>query len=452
MANFYYVKSGGTATGDAGRVATTPSTGSFASKGASAYYDNISDALTVPTTGVASGDIIMVSDAHSHTYTVATTLAIPSGAAVVSVSDTNLDQYSRGAAETVDSGGSALDLNVSSDVDGALIMWRGVDLAAEDRVIAARVGLKCVFDDCSYHAINTGAIKGISLQNDGAWFIFRNSTINFSGTGHVITLATNGRIELDNCTGADTGVNNLMDLSGNGRATFKIINTDLSALMAASGNLVQANSSADDGITGELCRCKLPTGFTAISSPAIKGYEINITECDTGDGYHYFYYSTAEGTAEEDTTTYLNATYDGTNGFSAQLTSTADASPFNPLRYKLATIPAQDLTTAQTVTVECTSDASLADNDLWIEIVHNNNTDEALGDLITTQNADPLAAGTPLTTTGTGTWTSGDTEDYIITKDIGTLSNVDNGTVEVYVCVGAPGIVANFDLPTIAAT
>ena len=71
MANFYYVKSGGTAntSSDDGRVATTRSTGSFATKGAANYWDSILDAITA-TTAPVSGDLIMCSDAHAKIHTV----------------------------------------------------------------------------------------------------------------------------------------------------------------------------------------------------------------------------------------------------------------------------------------------------------------------------------------------------------------------------------------------
>ena len=45
---YYYVKNGGTATGDAGRYATQQ-TGSFATLGAANYYNNIEAAILATT-------------------------------------------------------------------------------------------------------------------------------------------------------------------------------------------------------------------------------------------------------------------------------------------------------------------------------------------------------------------------------------------------------------------
>ncbi len=62
---FYYVKAGGTATGDAGRT-DTARTGSFAAMGVSAYYDSIYDVFAggVPATAPDDDNIII---SHLHT-------------------------------------------------------------------------------------------------------------------------------------------------------------------------------------------------------------------------------------------------------------------------------------------------------------------------------------------------------------------------------------------------
>ena len=89
---------------------------------------------------------------------------------------------------------------------------------------------------------------------------------------------------------------------------------------------------------------------------------------------------------------------------------------------------------------------------MWIEVVICDNTTEALGVIQTTQNSDLLAAGTALTTAGTGTWTSGDTEDYIITKALGAIAAAPNSNIEVWACLGKYRISANFDQSTLEAT
>jgi hypothetical protein len=93
---FYYVKSGGTATGDGGRY-TTAKTGSWATafSATSQYYGELSG-VTSATTLPTSKDVVLVSNSH---YSTATP---PSGstcyASLFSVSDSNVDTPSTGAA------------------------------------------------------------------------------------------------------------------------------------------------------------------------------------------------------------------------------------------------------------------------------------------------------------------------------------------------------------------
>ena len=99
---WYYVKEGGTATGDGGRV-TSQRTGTW-SVTATEYYDNIGAAIaatTVPT----DGDFILVSDLHAPTGVTsaidfnASGAASGAGLSIVSVDDSNQENYKPGASE-----------------------------------------------------------------------------------------------------------------------------------------------------------------------------------------------------------------------------------------------------------------------------------------------------------------------------------------------------------------
>jgi hypothetical protein len=68
----------------------------------------------------------------------------------------------------------------------------------------------------------------------------------------------------------------------------------------------------------------------------------------------------------------------------------------------------------------------------------------------TTRNSDIVGSGSALTTAGTGTWTSGDTEDYIMTVTVAQKANVATGKIYVYACVGKPSINTNFDVPVLS--
>lgn len=455
MANFYYVSDGatvGTATGDAGRVATTKSTGSFAAKGASACYVSV-DAAHAATTPPASGDYILCASDHSHDYAATKTITMIDGVTIMSVDVSNCDQYLAGAKEECANAGA--DLTLTGPGDG-VITHQGVEWSAADDITFGGNGARHVFISCIIAANQTSS--QLFLTTDGMEVIFDDTQFYFVGAAVYIGMGKGTRVTMqNNCRGAagTTALNSLFNPSGSGGTNIRAINSDLASILTSTGAIMSQALATDQRVQCEVHRCKLPTSWATWSAAptADLNYFIDIAESDSGDGYHYFKNEDGfKGECEQDTTTYLNATYDGSTGFSAQIITYSGATPSYPYRYKLGTIPAQDLTTAKSITVECTSDASLTDNDIWLEIERQDATSDALGVVTSYQNANPLAAGSGLNTTGTGTWTSGDTQDYKITEDIGAITGATNSNVTVYACVGKPGITANFDLPTIAAT
>ncbi len=220
------------------------------------------------------------------------------------------------------------------------------------------------------------------------------------------------------------------------QSVLHIINSDLSALEGTPYLLLTDNSAEAAQIT--IHRCKLPATWGINSSAGI--YELDITESGSGDDYHYFYHSSSHwGEVEEDTTTYLNATYDGTNGFSVLMSGNANTKILDPVRYKLCTLPAQDLTSSKTITVEMQSDTQLTQENLWIELVQNDATDHALGASLTTQPSDVFGT-TNHTDVNTAGWSgTAQTYQYSISKATTVVSDLDadSGTIEVWVCLGA---------------
>lgn len=397
----------------------------------------------------ADGDEVHVASDHFKDYNASITYTMPGKDLDIISVNSSTDVYERGAKEVNKTGEASgfNQTNISQSATTELVRFHGIlfGSAYSFRLQNAR---RYEFYDCEFFKYHTGTGSNIVYSNSGGLSaLFKDCVFKSNSTANALEL----RLDSYDWTfiGCDfTGVtcNSLISHANNvnmqtcfmDACKFGTINT-----------AVVADTSGDQTFRLKLNRCEIDLE-TLIVNRSDKTW----IECYGGanDNYHYFFVCDRYGEAEEDTTTYLNATYDGTNGFSHQVSTTAAASSLTPFRHKLGTIPAQDLSTAQTVTVECTSDASLTDNDVWIEVEVNDNTNEAGSVLNSTQNSDRLAAGTALTTAGTGTWTSGDTEDYIITYDIGAQANVDNGNVTVYACVGKASIDANFDLPTIAAT
>ena len=455
MANFYYVKSGGTATGDAGRVATTRSTGSFATKGAAAYYDNIEDAKNATTTPIL-GDFLMCSDLHAFTGTANRIINfVNSGVTIISVDDANCDQYKPGATESIDNGGSTLDNIIQLPTQNSEIYILGMTLEAEKDV-----GLYPFLDgyfyvqDCIFNQLDT-AVGSVFIGGTGVVVVLKDCEMNFVNIASNIELDGNGIVLIDNLkrgVSPGTTLTALIHITGVGGGAAIIKNTDLSRLISSGGDILYNLTSVDDRANIQVSNCKLPTSYGLIEgSQGITNYKVVLESCGITDSYHHFEREERDVLVIQDLVTYLGATYDGATGFSTKITTPSKIEAYNPYRYRLGTIPDQDLSTAQTVKVECTSDSGLTDNDIWIEVIRQDGTDQALRIIETTQPADMLSAGNALTIS-TKTWVSGDTANYVIAKDIPALAAVTNSNVEVWVCMGKPNISANFDLPSIQDT
>ena len=91
---FYYVKNGGSATGDGGR-ATTKRTGTW-NASASTYYSILEDALNA-TTAPTAGDLILWSEQSFTAPTSDSNPVVPDGVSIITVDDANQDQYKNAA-------------------------------------------------------------------------------------------------------------------------------------------------------------------------------------------------------------------------------------------------------------------------------------------------------------------------------------------------------------------
>lgn len=428
----YYVMSDGSNDGTRtiGGYASRQTT-DFATLGVANYYPTIKSVIDGNT--MVDGDEIVC--AHTHDYDPAATYAITVANSLLMycVLSTDLTTESTGAQEGCKTGAGTL--------------YTRLDQADRDVVTVRGI----TFNSCSKLEIESDI-------NEGSLWKFQNCTLK---PGIVTDGPINiwyGSAELQDCTLVVGGLTyfhvysaamliarNLI-ISGTFRttsgfiipadsSTLEISDSDLSSLLGTpalvSGGIALARTS--------LHKCKMPAGRDIVSYTTAPANKALISSCDVGDGYHYFEQMTFEGFVREDTTNYLAATYDGTNGFSAILEANTFASISAPLRYKLITIPAQDLTATTTYTVNFTSDTTLTDQDFWIELSRPDATDMALGVTQTTRPASILTTGTPHTT-NSETWEGGGTNTYEDTISVTGMTGVDNGLVEIWVNLAVPSI------------
>lgn len=446
--SFYYVKSGGTATGDAGRAATAR-TGSFAAMGVSAYYDSIYDIFTgaVPTTAPVSGDSAYVSSAHNKAHVVDVTLGLSDNVEVVSVDDSNADTYLFGATE----GTTAINLSVliAKTSVGERIIARGIKFIYgefckhlnEDE----QVGF---FYDCEFSQEFADNNYIYASNFDGVFCKFVRCTFNFAHVDMYFQVRVGNILEFDEMNLTGTALKVLFKSNGGCGSHVTVNDSDLSSVTQNISDIAIASNR--DASIFKLNRVLIGSGIPINNSTFLqKGTKTIASSIGFGaatDTYHYFENESYVGVASEDTAIYrtLGATYDGTNNFSADLTTNANADFNIPLEFGLGSfyIDTADYTTNITFKVHFAVDGStvaLNSDEFWITVEHADGADNAQGVVVSTQ-ADPLATGTaPTTETSLWTGLGGTNKQMSISKTItiGTSAgNIATGMVKVTAFLG----------------
>ena len=443
---YYYVKSGGTATADAGR-ATTKRTGSFATMGASAYYDSIFDAYAggVPTTAVTESDNVMVSDLHSKVHTTHRVMGMVG--TIYSVDDANADAYKKGASEHVNLAGGRMEVMTSSAA--VYLRMFGVELKA-DRYLRLNVNqpeCKLLAYDCDFEMASAGFAGYITLAGgDGCDIHLDQCTLTQARTdGHMI-LSNGSRATLTNCA-FPSSITTLVKGGGSSGLRLSITNSDLTSVTGQITDILTASTA--DIVDIELVRCTLASG-TILSSGtwAQKGSEITADLLAYSTDTDVQYYRIGEsyiGEYSTDTAIYrtAGASYDGTNGFSTEIVSNANTSFSDPLRVEIyhGYVDTADYTTTVDFKVHFSVDGSataLNSDEVYFEVEHADGADNAIG-VIVSSAASPLAAGgAPTTETALWTGLGGTNKQMSVSQSatIGTTTGtIASGVVRVFACV-----------------
>lgn len=445
---YYYILAGGTATGDAGR-SETERTGGFASMGISAYYNSLKDIYadsgTTGNTGVASDDIVRVSHLHDRDYGATTSIGITSSN-IQSVDDLNANEYKKGALERTSSGSISVltDNDNVSAISGVSFNSLG-GLLGDWIVAGSRLYSEAL--DCDLLSDDGG--RQFRFDSEGV-YRFKRGTYQAGVGASTGGILARGRCELE-FDGYVFSGGCLVSSESNSGVYLKIINSDLSALGA--NPFINLGAAITDGQNRiELRNCKLPVITQLLETGQInQRVTVDMFKCTDflgiADGNYFEYHYSFYGESYTDTSVYLNYKYDGVNGASMKLESSANTSIGHPQKLKLCEIPSQNLSTTDTtyrvnLLLDTDTVAQLTDTTFWVELTHSNNTDLALGDVITSRNANILATGTELTISSEvfqGTLPT-NTQAYQvdITLTAAQLTNVTNTGVVVYACLAAP--------------
>lgn len=369
-----------------------------------------STTLKVALDAAAAGDTIYIYSGHTETPNVNTSYAgagtSVSPIVIVATSDNTNNPPNAGTYQNmVDGTGTINNAGGGYDITfGGHNIWHGLKFQIGDDLFSSATSSN-TYHDCLIAVADNISITGVNTQDTS--YQFYDTTIEFTGSG--------GNFIID-CHIVWHG--GIFRLNGGSVATYvfqagsfrpniwSIRDVDFQDIDSGDILFRKANDSMCD-VT--FARCKLPSAFDFPadlfdSSGIMENTSVKFHSVSDASGIEYFQENYFEGQINQDTSIYLNATYDGTNGYSAKMVSNANAIEVSrPLRFKLADLYVD--ATGSTLTVELVLDSatSLNDDDFWVDVEYPDSTTTQLGNIITSK-ADVLATPVALTTS-TVTWT-----------------------------------------------
>lgn len=446
---FYYVKSGGTATGDAGRT-TTARTGSFGAT--STYYDDIRDALSVPSTSIVAGDSIYCSHLHSfNNASSAISYGFPATGIpiqIISVNDAAQDSSLTGAKEETNS----------------LIRFDGKS-SSHGMTYDTSTSISCSIGNAS-----TGFIKSllnlttssdfVGATGDGSCIELIDTEIACSSTSNGLQVQGGGALTMFGGTiTASTTIDDLLRASsGNGGGRIICEGVDLSTVTGFLLGNHGSNQTADDNVVMVINSCKLNASVGFVEETLTNlGTSILVTNSSsTSSAAEYqFYYEDYFGSVEDQDDSGIHrdesTAFSGGTKVSMKAVTKANASTGSSFSFDLHAIFAE-LSSASTDTIRVyfASTSTLTDNDVWVEMIYPDGTNKNEFNYITNQNADVIATGTTHTDdSGSSTWKDGGSDlagsnEYRM--DLDTSGNVGaDGVPIIRVHIGKPSITVYFD-------
>ena len=428
MANYYYVKTGGTRTSGGG---VTKKAGAFSAMAAGDYYGTLPAAYGDATTQPVGGDIICVSDGHTTEEIGGTDLISVDTSGnglvnVVSVDDANVENYKRATSAQF-----SLATAVLYPFSAIYGIFFNTSIANAFNVSTSNVHTK--FTDCEFNLTATSSLFYSAI--DGGFFEVHDCDIvAVSGVSTVVQLRGGSGIHITgtSCTvtsGTFTGVTNAGFLNGGGYILIE--SCDLSAIPTI---VLGAGSSAiaDDTMSVKLFNCQVDASV-ALANESLSNihHKIELYGCD-------------DSTSDEPSTTkiewfngYLESVigtsskanlvtsgdvmlFEAANTYlSFKVTTNAKTTIETPFYFDIPTTVSElSVATTDNVRVHLACADTLTDADVWVEVLYSDGTTKVKQNRAVSVAQNHMRTGTTLTTDSTSTWSTGSvTNKYQIDVD-----------------------------------
>lgn len=307
----------------------------------------------------------------------------------------------------VTGGGRMVQSGTSSDWNlGEWAIWMGMDIFVADNLLATNAGTHQVID--SKLEVNDDFVAAEATQK---------SKVIFENVDYVQATLTAG-LNMGRCHFRWSGGS--FTFNGGSLTTLIVLNTEGGSGIIEDVDLSVIPDSdflieADQGRAYYIFkRCLLNASPPTFVNGTIsnENYFAKFYSCSSSDIVYQFHEASFYGTVDDDTANYLNATADGSVGYSSKMVvNTTSLEFFKPLRFKLAEVWAA---ANPTLTVEViTAGVTLQDDEFWIEVEYPDGTIKAQGNRMSSKvgatgegdwMGDPNAAPANLTTS-TESWT-----------------------------------------------
>lgn len=323
---------------------------------------------------------------------------------------------------------------------------RGMTLAAGEslQIRAASAGSSRLID-CDLKQLSSSETFTIgAITQDGTIFM---DNVNCYVNGTNVALSSNSNViiwtggSIQAVAGTPPGLS-----FGVETGTVQLNGIDLSNCSYAI-----AATGAESGLILKAVRCKLPSNIGPPSFDTTDGTRFEFYNSGTADNYYNFDISTYAGEISLDTSQYLDATYNGSTGYSVLMDSNANSTKRLPLYYNLCEIPSIDLTTSKTITVEISQVGSgsaptaLQNDEFWVAVESTDGTDLALAEYFKSTETMVFESPSDLTSSSE-TWNvTTDVTNQKVSVVLDAVTGASDVPLRVLVYLAAPSLSVNVD-------
>ncbi len=365
----------------------------------------------------ASGDRIFLSDTFSQAFsgslTISSSLAGAGQAIIIMSVDATGSPEPPLPADI--SAGAEIDCTAFLNISNLEAHWHGITFRSQNSMT---VGTSAVFRfyDCTFFIDSTNGAHFMSMGRDNTLHYFEKCQFRFGNVGQHIETGSSGHFEFVDCSlhPSSTAIEHLLQCDQTRGGTVRINGFDLSGADATGTfDMIERTGQSLNVAPGHRLWA------TGVRLPALGGWirtsletsseNFNFWASGTGTGVENIYSKSLYAETTNDSTTYLDGEYLDGSSYSLKVDSVAETSP----GFRAGIIDLGPIVTAAnpTLTVEITTDSTLDDQKLWLEVMYPA-SGSTMRHLLTTRPAGYGLGTAGSLTTSSASWTSAKTNKY----------------------------------------